>query len=79
MGGHRDAIDDVVSAAQVEAVIQAAIQALPERRRIALTLRLVNHMTFSEIGEAMQISDKAAFILVSRARDTLMPLVSLLK
>lgn len=68
-------IDQEVAAADLETLIQCAIDELPERRRLALTFRLVHQMTFAEVGEAMGISEKAAFILVSRARDALQPLL----
>jgi RNA polymerase sigma factor (sigma-70 family) len=67
--------DQLAAANELEALVQRAIDALPERRRLALMLRLVHQMSFAEVGEVMQISEKAAFILVSRARAALQPLL----
>ena len=51
-----------------------AIATLPERRRTALTLRYVQGMGYAEIAAVLGMSEKAAFILVARARDALRPL-----
>jgi RNA polymerase sigma-70 factor (ECF subfamily) len=70
-------IDDVVAANDLEAIVRRIIAALPERRRMALTLRLEYQMPFAEIGEIMQISEKAAHALFTRARESLIPLLTL--
>jgi RNA polymerase sigma-70 factor (ECF subfamily) len=75
MGEPARSPDQLAAANELEALVQQAIDALPERRRLALTLRLVHQMSFAEVGEVMQISEKAAFILVSRARASLQPLL----
>lgn len=51
--------------------IIAAINTLPERRRLAILLRAVHELEYGEIAEAMEISERAVRILVSRAREEL--------
>lgn len=70
-------LDDVVVADDIEAVVRRTIDALPERRRLVLVLRIEHHLSFSQIGEVMQISEKAAQVLFARARESLTPLLAL--
>lgn len=59
---------------ELERTLVSALMALPERRRTALVLRAVRQMSYAEVGEVLEISEKAAFILVSRARAALEPI-----
>ena len=54
----------------VEAV-RAAIAALPENQRMALILAKYEELSFMEIAQVMESSDKAIKSLVHRARETL--------
>jgi RNA polymerase sigma-70 factor (ECF subfamily) len=54
--------------------LSRAINALPERRRTALLLRAVHELSYADIGAALEVSEKAAFVLVARARASLEPL-----
>jgi RNA polymerase sigma-70 factor (ECF subfamily) len=51
--------------------VDAALKALPERQRLALTLFHYEGMSQMEVGEAMGISDEAVESLLARARRTL--------
>lgn len=51
--------------------VDAALKALPERQRLALTLFHYEGMSQVEVGEAMNISDEAVESLLARARRTL--------
>ena len=51
--------------------VDAALKALPERQRLALTLFHYEGMSQIEVGEAMSISDEAVESLLARARRTL--------
>jgi RNA polymerase sigma-70 factor, ECF subfamily len=51
--------------------VDAALKALPERQRLALTLFHYEGMSQIEVGEVMQISDEAVESLLARARRTL--------
>ena len=59
---------------ELRQALSDAIATLPERRRTALTLRYVRGMGYAEIAAVLGMSEKAAFLLVSRARDALRPL-----
>lgn len=54
--------------------LRTAVAGLPERRRTALMLRYVHHLSYDQIGDVLDVSEKAAFILVSRTRESLRPL-----
>ena len=56
---------------ELGARVDAALQALPERQRLALTLFHYEGMSQIEVGEAMGISDEAVESLLARARRTL--------
>ncbi len=51
--------------------VDAALKALPERQRLALTLFHYEGMSQIEVGETMGISDEAVESLLARARRTL--------
>jgi RNA polymerase sigma-70 factor, ECF subfamily len=51
--------------------VDAALKALPDRQRLALTLFHYEGMSQIEVGEAMGISDEAVESLLARARRTL--------
>jgi RNA polymerase sigma-70 factor (ECF subfamily) len=50
-----------------KAVVQAAIEQLPERRRLAIRLRFEEEMSHAEIADVLGVSSVAAQRLVSRA------------
>ena len=60
-----------VSLAQASTIVDAALKALPERQRLALTLFHYEGMSQIEVGKAMDISDEAVESLLARARRTL--------
>ena len=51
--------------------VDAALKALPERQRLALTLFHYEGMSQIEVGDVMGISDEAVESLLARARRTL--------
>ena len=51
--------------------VDAALKALPERQRLAITLFHYEGMSQIEVGKAMDISDEAVESLLARARRTL--------
>lgn len=51
--------------------VDAALKALPDRQRLALTLFHYEGMSQVEVGEVMSISDEAVESLLARARRTL--------
>ena len=51
--------------------VDAALKALPERQRLALTLFHYEGMSQIEVGEVMGITDEAVELLLARARRTL--------
>ena len=55
----------------LEVRVDAALKALPERQRLALTLFHYEGMSQIEVGEAMGISDEAVESLLARARRAL--------
>lgn len=57
--------------AEIEKYVIDAINTLHERRRVAILLRIVHDLEYDEIARTMEISDRAARILVSRAREEL--------
>jgi RNA polymerase sigma factor (sigma-70 family) len=58
---------------ELEHALAQALARLPERRRTALLLRVVRQMSYAEIGNVLDVSEKGAFVLVSRAREALEP------
>lgn len=61
---------------EAEQKIIKAISTLPERRRFALILRAMHDLDYAEIASAMEITEGAARILVSRAREDLRIILS---
>ena len=52
-------------------IVQQAILSLSERQRLALLLSKFEGMSYSEIGETMELSSQAVKSLLSRARNNL--------
>ena len=52
-------------------IVRAAIMNLPERQRIALTLRHDDELNYREIARIMEVSEKAVERLLGRARTAL--------
>ncbi|MGH6814961.1 MAG: sigma-70 family RNA polymerase sigma factor [Hyphomicrobiaceae bacterium] len=71
--------DRPLPAAQVRNVLErdlstrvaAALQALPERQRMALTLFHYEGLSQAEVGEALEVSEEAVESLLARARRAL--------
>jgi len=54
-----------------------ALAALPERQRLAIQLRFFEEMSYADVADVVGVSEKAAFMLVSRAVAALRPLAAL--
>ena len=65
------ATDDVVHARRVGADVESALEALPERQRMALWLSAVEGQSYAEVASALDVSEKAVKALVHRARASL--------
>jgi RNA polymerase sigma-70 factor (ECF subfamily) len=52
---------------ELATVVQRAIDALPERQRLAYTLRVQNGCTYAETARLMEISEKGVEISLGRA------------
>ena len=60
-----------VAAAEVEIAVRRGLAALPERQAAALVLASYHGLSLSEIGQSLDISDKAVKSLLNRARESL--------
>ncbi len=58
--------DRVLESEELVAAVQRVLESLPERCRLALTLRWQRQMSYAEVAEAMGISVKTVEIYVSR-------------
>lgn len=56
---------------EVSPVLDAAMEELAERDRLALLLRFFDHRTFAEIGRSLRVTEDAARMRVERALDKL--------
>jgi RNA polymerase sigma-70 factor (ECF subfamily) len=54
---------------ETQSLIDRTIAALPERRRVALTLRWADGLEYQEIADILEISVDNAYMLVARARE----------
>lgn len=62
---------DLISADDRKRAVEAALAALPDKQRIAMTLRHYQDLTNIEIGAAMELSVDAVESLLARARKSL--------
>jgi RNA polymerase sigma-70 factor, ECF subfamily len=62
---------DLVLRGELEAKVQEAIDALPEKQRIALLLCREEELSYEDIGEVLGCSLSATKSLIHRARETL--------
>jgi RNA polymerase sigma-70 factor (ECF subfamily) len=65
-----------LEAAEIDQAVVHAIAELPERRRIAMTLRWKHDMSSLEIARVLGTSPEAVRTLLSRARADLLPLLA---
>jgi RNA polymerase sigma-70 factor (ECF subfamily) len=64
-------LDDVVDARRRGAAVSEALGQLPERQRAALCLSAVEGLSYAEVAEALDVTEKAVKSLVHRARSSL--------
>ena len=60
-----------VDKAELQDVVRSAITTLNERQRMAVLLCKFEHLSYSEIGQVMDMSPQAVKSLLSRARTNL--------
>jgi RNA polymerase sigma-70 factor (ECF subfamily) len=63
--------DDVVAARRVGRAAAEALAELPEKQRAALCLAAVEGLSYAEVAEALDVTEKAVKSLVHRARSAL--------
>ncbi len=56
---------------EMHSELQEALQKLPDRQRMAILLQHLEEMSYQEIGEVMDITEKAVERLLARARNNL--------
>jgi RNA polymerase sigma-70 factor (ECF subfamily) len=64
-------IDDVVHARRTGSELERALEALPERQRMALWLSAVEGFSYAEVARTLETTEKSVKALVHRARSTL--------
>lgn len=65
------AVDAVVDARRAGAVLEAELETLPERQRVALWLTAVEGFSYAEVALTLESTEKSVKALVHRARSTL--------
>lgn len=63
--------DDVAHARRIGTSVETALEALPERQRAALWLSAVEGLSYAEIAESLETTEKSVKALVHRARSAL--------
>lgn len=66
-----------LEAHELDAAIERAVAALPERRRVAMTLRWKHEMSPAEIGRVLGTSAESVRVLLTRARQDLATVLGL--
>lgn len=57
-----------LESAELEEMVQRAVDALPERQKLVMTLRLTREMTYAEIASAIGVSEAAVGKLMLKAQ-----------
>ncbi len=65
------ATDEVVHARRVATAVECALDALPERQRMALWLSAVEGLRYAEVAEALETTPASVKSLIHRARSAL--------
>jgi RNA polymerase sigma-70 factor (ECF subfamily) len=76
MGAPPQDAHEAVEAREFDDVVQLAVDNLPERRRIAMTLRWKHDLSAIEIAQVLGTTPEAARVLLTRARQELSILLS---
>lgn len=69
--GPEAGIDEVVDARRTRARVEEILAKLPERQRAALWLAAVEGLSYAEVAEALETTEKSVKALVHRARSAL--------
>jgi len=70
-GREAEPADAPASRRELAAVLERAIDALPEAQRIVAVLRLVDGLTTAEVAEALDLTEEAVKVRLHRARERL--------
>jgi RNA polymerase sigma-70 factor (ECF subfamily) len=65
------ASDEVVHARQLSDIVEAEMKRLPDKQRAALWLAAVEGLSYAEVADTLDVSEKAVKALVHRARTAL--------
>jgi RNA polymerase sigma-70 factor (ECF subfamily) len=68
---HAPGTEAVVDARRRSAAAERALHELPEKQRAALCLAAVEGLSYAEVAEALEVTEKAVKSLVHRARSSL--------
>ncbi|NNL66327.1 MAG: RNA polymerase sigma factor [Myxococcales bacterium] len=64
-------VDDLVAARRAGSALEAGLEALPERQRVALLLSAVEGFSYAEVAGTLETTEKSVKALVHRARSAL--------
>lgn len=68
---HHDQPEEIMQKAEMERIVQEAINRLPERQRVALVLSRYEDLSYQEIAETMDCSVSSVESLLHRAKQNL--------
>ena len=63
--------DEILEGQAVERVIKRALEQIPEKQRIAFLLSKYQELSYAEVAEVLEVSEKAVKSLVHRAKEAL--------
>ena len=69
--GEVEAVDESLSRQELAAVLERAIDALPETLRVVAVLRLVEGLSTAEVAESLELSEANVKVRLHRAREQL--------
>lgn len=76
MGAAPPDVHEALEAGDLDAAVSRAIAALPERRRLAMTLRWKHGLSSADIARALGMTDASVRVLLTRARTDLASLLN---
>ena len=69
--GKNDQPDKLLHVEAISRILKDALDQVPEKQRVAFILNKYQELSYSEVAEAMRISEKAVKSLIHRAKETL--------
>lgn len=79
MGAPPPDVHDALEAGDLADAVHRALAALPERRRLAMTLRWKHDLSSAEIARVLGTTDASVRVLLTRARSELASLLNLVR